>query len=90
MTAHRFGPFVDQKLDLAPGMTIVHGPNESGKSSWHAALYAGLCGMRRGRGSRQKDRAFFERHHPWDTDAWEVSEIIRLEDGRNIELHHDL
>ena len=45
VTAHAFGPFVDETLDLARGMTVIYGPNESGKSTWHAALYAGLCGI---------------------------------------------
>ncbi len=91
VTAHAFGPFVDQTLDLAPGMTIVYGPNESGKSRWHAALYAGLCGMRRGRGRPMKeDEVFEDRHRPLNGDAWEVSAIISLEDGRRVKLHQDL
>ena len=88
--AHAFGPFLDQTLDLAPGMTVIYGPNESGKSTWHAAIFAGLCGMRRGRGRRGGDSGFVDRHRPWDSLDWEVSTTILLEDGRRIELHHDL
>ena len=90
VTAHAFGPFVEETLGLAQGMTVIHGPNESGKSTWHAALYVGLCGMRRGPGQRGEDREFTDRHRPWAGDDWEVSEIMELEDGRRIELHHDL
>ena len=54
VVAHAFGPLIDATLDLAPGMTVVYGPNEAGKSSWHAALYAGLCGVRRGRGGADR------------------------------------
>jgi len=88
--AHAFGPFIDRSLELAPGMTVIFGPNESGKSQWHAALYAALCGMRRGRGRRSEDTDFVERHHPWDAANWEVSAIVALEDGRRVELRHDL
>lgn len=88
--AHAFGPFVDRSLELAPGMTVICGPNESGKSTWHAALYAALCGMRRGRGRRSEDSEFADRHHPWDAANWEVSTIVGLEDGRRVELRHDL
>ena len=89
--AYAFGPFVDETLDLAPGMTIIHGANESGKSSWHAALYAGLCGMRRGKGrGTREDQDFKDRHRPWVGDAWEVSAIVQLSDDRRVELHHDL
>ena len=71
ITAHDFGPFHEQSLlDLAPGMNVIYGPNEAGKSSWHAALYAGLCGIRRARGIRSEDKDFAERHKPWDNPNW--------------------
>ncbi len=90
--AYAFGPFRNESLELAPGMNVVYGPNEAGKSSWHAALYAGLCGMRRGRGRALKDDAeFAELHKPWDNDtSWDVGAIIKLDDGRRVELRHDL
>lgn len=92
VTANAFGPFADETLAFAPGMTVVYGPNESGKSSWHAALYSAICGMRRGRGRAMKeDEDFTARHRPWnENEEWEVSAIITLGDGRRIELHHDL
>ena len=90
--AAAFGPFTDRQLELAPGMTVVFGPNESGKSSWHAALYAGLCGIRRARGRpRKEDEQFEQRHRPWDAaEDWQVSATIVLSDGRRIELRQDL
>lgn len=90
--AHDFGPFHERMLDLAPGMNVIYGPNEAGKSSWHAALYVGLCGMRRGKGQPLKgDREFAERHRPWDgSGAWQAGAVVKLEDGRRVELRHDL
>ena len=90
--AHPFGPFRDATLHLAPGMNVVFGPNEAGKSTWHAALYAGLCGLRRGPGaSRAEDRRFRDRHRPWDAGgAWAVSALVALADGRRVELRQDL
>ncbi len=89
--ARAFGPFSNQRLGFAPGFTIIYGPNEAGKSRWHMALYAGLCGMRRGRGAqRLDDRDFQERHRPWDGDHWQVATQVLLEDGRRVELRHDL
>ena len=44
ITAHAFGPLAGETLQLAPGLTVVSGVNESAKSSWHAAIYAALCG----------------------------------------------
>ncbi|MCS7007820.1 MAG: AAA family ATPase, partial [Thermoleophilia bacterium] len=86
-----FGPIANEQLDLAPGMNVVVGPNESGKSTLHAALYAALCGIRRGRGQpRAEDRAFESAHRPWAGDEWRVRAVVRLEDGRRIELEQDL
>lgn len=91
VTAHAFGPFKGETIDLAPGLTVVIGPNEAGKSSWHAAIYAGLCGMRRGRGRRHRDDELFaSRHAPWNGGPWEVSSVVTLADGRTIEIRHDL
>ncbi|MEX2324057.1 MAG: AAA family ATPase [Acidimicrobiia bacterium] len=88
--AHPFGPFDDECLDLAEGMTVITGLNESGKSSWHAAIYAALCGMRRGAGRRKEDQDFIQRHKPWGRDQWRASCVIDLPDGRTIALTHDL
>lgn len=89
--AHAFGPFVDKVLDLAPGMTVVCGPNEAGKSSWHAALYAAICGVRRAKGAPKKEDADFAiRHRPWESDQWDVSATVCLENRRRVLLHHDL
>lgn len=91
VTAHAFGPLVDTTLHLTPGLTVIYGPNESGKSTWHAALYAGLCGMRRGRGQpTTEERGFAQRHRPWDGHRWEVGVHVQLDEGRRVELRHNL
>ncbi|MCC6237272.1 MAG: AAA family ATPase [Dehalococcoidia bacterium] len=92
VTGYAFGPLRGEQLRFAPGMNVIYGPNEAGKSTWHAALYAGLCGMRRGRGGMQsEDQAFSRRHRPWDTpDSWEVGAVVALADDRQVELRHDL
>ena len=92
VTSYNFGPFLDQTISFNPSMNVVWGPNEAGKSTWHSALYAGLCGIRRGRGQpRREDREFEARHRPWDkNDMWDVGAVVRLEDGRRIHLKHDL
>jgi hypothetical protein len=91
VTAHAFGPLREKTLEFAEGMTVVVGDNESGKSSWHAAMFAALCGPRRGQGRpREDEQRFAYLHKPWDQDAWRVSAQISLDDDRRIELRHDL
>ncbi len=88
VTAHAFGPLVGETLELAEGLTVIYGPNESAKSTWHAALYAAICGRRRIFSGEEKE--FADRHRPWDRSEWEVSAEVVLADGRRVELRHDL
>lgn len=91
VTAHAFGPLTGETLELAPGMTVIVGDNESAKSSWHAAIYSALCGRRRGKGRAPKDeQRFVDLHRPWDGGQWLVSAVVCLDDGRRIELWQDL
>lgn len=91
VVAHAFGPLQGESLRFAPGMTVVVGDNESAKTSWHAAIYAALCGRTRRKGRLEKtEQAFMDRHKPWDSSAWEVSCQLTLDDGREIEMRHDL
>lgn len=89
--AAAFGPFRGQSLDLAPGLTVVHGPNEAGKSSWFAATYAGLAGRRkqRGRGT-QAQAQFAARHKPWSGSQWAAGVTVTLDDGTRLALEHNL
>jgi exonuclease SbcC len=92
VTAHMFGPLRGETLELADGMTVVVGDNESAKSSWHAAIYAAVCGRRRGRGRpREDEQRFIDLHKPWHhDDGWLITAEVVLDDGRRIELRHDL
>lgn len=91
VTAHAFGPLAGETLEFADGMTVVVGDNESAKSSWHAAIYAALCGRRRGRGRpREDEQRFIDLHRPWEREDWLVSAEIALDDARRVELRQDL
>ncbi len=86
-----FGPFSDQELELAPGFTLIWGGNEAGKSSWHAAIQLGLCGMKRARGRRARaDEALVQRHQPWGRADWKVLVLVELDDGNVLEVLQDL
>lgn len=89
--ATAFGPLRGKELEFAPGLNVVHGPNEAGKSSWLSATYAALCGVRRGRGaSTLEDREFAARHRPWEGTQWKASCVVVLDDGRRIKVRQDL
>ena len=92
VVARAFGPFQDEVLELGPGLSVVAGPNESGKSTWHAALRLAITGVRRGKGpGTLAERQLAERHRPWDLpDRWEVEARLGLDDGRTIDISQDL
>jgi DNA repair protein SbcC/Rad50 len=91
VTAHAFGPLRNDTLTFADGMTVVIGNNESAKSSWHAAIFAALCGRRRGKGKpRADEQSFIELHKPWDHEDWLITARIILDNGRDIEMRQDL
>jgi DNA repair protein SbcC/Rad50 len=91
VTAEAFGPLAGETLTFSRGLTVISGDNESAKSSWHAAIYAALCGRRRGKGAPQaRDREFAERRRPWDSKGWRVRCEVELDDGRSVTLNHDL
>lgn len=91
VTAVSFGPFRGEQLQLAPGFTIVHGPNESGKTTWAAALYATVAGRRRSRGRGTRDEAQFRaRHKPWSGSRWQVAAAITTDDGTELTITQDL
>ena len=89
--ARAFGPLQDETLELHQGMNVIGGPNEAGKTSWHAATRLALTGVRRGPGRTKESAGVIERHRPWDSpDRWEVEARLHLDDGRTIDISQDL
>lgn len=72
-----FGPFDNVALDLSrPGLHLIYGPNEAGKSSALRAIRQTLYGM-----DRMSRDAFL---HP--TAALRLSALIERRDGRSLEF----
>lgn len=90
--AHPFGPIKDQQLSFGPGLTVISGANETGKSSWHAATTTALTGRRKGK-ARKADEHFAaqsSRYKPWTGDSWAVSCAVETDAGRVVRITHDL
>ena len=89
--AGAFGPLRGEDIELGPGLNVVHGPNEAGKSSWFAATYAGLAGRRKFKGKAKAAEADFKtRHKPWSGTRWAAGVTVTLDNGLTLRIEQDL
>ncbi len=84
-----FGKLADAELRFGPGLTLVTGSNESGKSTTHAALRAGLFGLTAGRRRLRDETLAIDRYRPWSDSRYGVVLELRAEDGRLLRLQWD-
>ena len=86
---HGFGRLAGREFRFAPGLTIVHGPNEAGKSTLHAALSAGLFGLTGGGRRKRDDTARIERFRPWAGGRYAATAEIVADEGRRLRVEWD-
>jgi uncharacterized protein YhaN len=84
-----FGRLSDRELRFGPGLTLVTGSNESGKSTTHAALRAGLFGLTSGGRRKQEETLAIERHRPWADSRYGATLELCDEHGRRLRLEWD-
>jgi uncharacterized protein YhaN len=76
-----FGRLADRTFAFGPGLNVVVGPNEAGKSTLAAAIVASLYGLQRG----EKDR-----WRPWTVNAFATVLTYETSDGAAWEVHRAL
>jgi DNA repair exonuclease SbcCD ATPase subunit len=76
-----FGRLADRTFAFGPGLNVVVGPNEAGKSTLAAAIVASLYGLQRG----EKDR-----WRPWTGSAYATALTYETSDGAGWEIHRAL
>lgn len=64
---HYFGRFSNKEIELKPGINLIYGANEAGKSTIHTFIKGMLFGIERmrGRGAASKED-LYTRYLPWD------------------------
>ena len=82
---HGFGRLAGREFRFGPGLTVVHGPNEAGKSTLHAALSAALLRPRRRR-PQEDDTARIDRFRPWDGARYAATADVVAASGRRLRL----
>ena len=73
-----FGRIADRTFEFGPGLNVVVGPNEAGKSTLAAAISAALYGLQRG----EKDR-----WRPWTGTSYATALTYETADGARWEVH---
>lgn len=61
-----FGKFKDKSLDFSPGVQVVYGPNEAGKSTLMELIKLMLYSRRKGASTSSEDKALRSKFLPWD------------------------
>lgn len=85
---YSFGKFQGRKIRFEPGVNVIYGANEAGKSTLHAFLVAMLFGMEKGRG-RALQTEGYQRYEPWHAPAY-YSGALRFEvDGKPFYLERN-
>lgn len=74
ITIRNFGKFHDKKITFAPGLNVVCGGNESGKSTLHTFLVSMLFGMEKARGRGAK-RDNYTQYEPWNSASFYCGEM---------------
>jgi len=63
-----FGKFTEKEITLKPGLNIVYGKNEAGKSTTHSFIRGMLFGIERLRGRASKED-MYTRYLPWKSNG---------------------
>lgn len=79
-----FGCLVAQHFRFGEGLTVIAGPNESGKTTLADCIVRLLFGY-----PEHQYGAALEFRRPWKAQAFSAALVYRLDDGRVLETHRD-
>lgn len=77
-----FGKFINQNMEFHPGVNIIYGENETGKSTMRAFIRAMLYGLPRMRGRAAATDEYTIRQ-PWENGSW-FAGGLRFQSGEKI------
>lgn len=75
-----YGKFENHRIALKPGINIIYGGNETGKSTIHSFIRAMFFGLNRGRGRAARTDEYQIRQ-PWDTPGAFLGSMRLVENG---------
>ena len=86
-----FGCLADRSIEFGPGLTVVTGLNESGKSTLHAAILAAIFGFFDGPDRRRQhaQEQLRQRFEPWEGGAYGLTAVVERDLGTALRLVWD-
>lgn len=84
-----FGCLRDFREDIAPGLHLFHGPNESGKSTLQQSIFTLLYGFYESDRARASENAARERLVPWSGPPYGGTLEYQLENGVRYRVQRD-
>lgn len=82
---HNFGKIHDREIILSPGINVLYGENESGKTTVHTFMKAMLYGVQRMRG-KAAHHDMYTRYEPWENPSVYGGSMWFETGGRNYRL----
>ena len=78
-----FGCLAERSIEFGPGLSVVTGLNESGKSTLHAAILAAVFGFFDGPDRRRQhsQEQLRQRFQPWDGGTYGLTAVVERDRG---------
>ena len=77
----QFGKLQNRNISFEPGINVIYGENEAGKTTLHDFLLGMFFGMEKGRG-RGTLNSMYQKHEPWHAPSYYSGALRFLVDGK--------
>lgn len=84
-----FGKFKDRVIELKPGLNLIYGANEAGKSTVHDFIEGMLYGFKKADARRRSYTPKRQRYKPWLASAYAGAMEYETEDNRSYRIERD-
>ncbi len=82
-----FGKLQNRKYVFSPGLNVIYGVNEAGKTTLQQFIKAMLFGLEKKRGKSLQDE--YHRYEPWDAPAFFAGSLVFETGGQNFLLERN-
>ena len=84
----QFGKMQNRNISFEPGINVIYGENEAGKTTLHDFLLGMFFGMEKGRG-RGTLNSMYQKHEPWHAPSYYSGALRFLVDGKPFYLERN-